>query len=110
MALLFEIRLTAPQIDLLRSFLDFSDGKRDWPGREFGHFIVHVKPLLREGLINHTTIQVNKSEQKQVWEITAKGRALMQVIDYELMETVKGRTLIGRGQAADVRRLPKGAE
>lgn len=101
MSLLFQITLSAPQIDLLRRFVEFSEGTyTEWVGSEFSHFIVHVKPLLRESLIYHKPPK-DKSG-KHEWGVTEKGRLLLQVIDIELRETAKSKTIGQRRQRASL--------
>lgn len=89
MALLFEIRLTSPQIEVLRAFSMWDAKAIESPFGNFSHFIVHVKPLLREGLIFHHP---------------EKGRLLLQVIDIELADSRAGRKIQGHKGAQRVHR------
>ena len=102
MALLFEIRLTSPQIEVLRAFSMWDAKAIESPFGNFSHFIVHIKPLLREGLIFHHPEKGKKSngqdDPKQLhvrWGITEKGRLLLQVIDIELADSRAGRKIQG---------------
>lgn len=105
MSLLFRIELTAPQIDLLRAFREWSDltkseqaKDRKWVGVGFPHFVVHIKPLLRERLIGYIepTDKGGKIRSGNRWFITQKGRLLLKVIDFELDEVSSSKTILAR--------------
>lgn len=103
MALLFQITLTSPQIELLKNFVAVTDGKREkWAGHEFRHFVVHVKPLLRENLITHETRVDRKGKAEHVWKVTDKGRYLLKVIEFEILDTMKGRAALGRAEEGHI--------
>lgn len=118
MAIVWTMTLTQPQIQLLKAFECYSDtpkAEREHFGRNFSHFIVHVKPLLREHLVHHETRVIRKKTatqyqiEEQVWTITEKGRNLLRVIEADAREIEK---LSGRAISDRLRKeqLPGGAD
>lgn len=108
MAIVWTMTLTQPQIQLLKAFECYTDTPKDkregWAGYAFSHFVVHVKPLLREHLVHHETRVIRKKTaaqhqiEEQVWTITEKGRNLLRVIEADAREIEKlsGRAISDR--------------
>jgi hypothetical protein len=103
--ILFEIKLTAPQIDMLRVFKDMSDayaeaGLQPWERPKEGtraddahsevyngissrHFSASTPVLKREGLIGHST------KPHPHWFITEKGRLVLRVVELDVEDFQK---------------------
>jgi hypothetical protein len=104
MALYFEIRLTHVQMSLLRIFQEWVDKDRPSDSSPFGDgrfqsFVGSVKGLCREGLLVHHENKSGKKiltskESSALWDITPKGRALLQVIECELKAASKAQKRI----------------
>lgn len=91
MSLFFRVELSAPQMELLRSFQTYTDSsvekrKEYWAGKGFSHFVVHVRPLLRESLVTCD----ESVPMFDRWRITEKGRLVLKIIDIDLYESATG--------------------
>lgn len=65
-------------------------------GPEIAHWITAVRGLIREGFITHKEVPyqkwelpafANPAKHRQAWEITEKGKLMLQIVAIEIEET-----------------------
>jgi len=120
MPIVWSISLSDSQISLLKAFADYSDkqeeiiknieknprkitnpsgtGDYETPWLKFSHFISHLRPMLRDKLIEHSTIKYGPNLQWifNTYKLTEKGWCILLIVEIEL-EEMREKHLLGDG-------------
>lgn len=109
--ILFSWTLTPNQIMALRSVADYHQAYEYAAARrdrkllegtrlnclDIPHWSTAVRGLLREGFVRHSEVPMEKWEKgvnghgtvRQLWEVTEKGRLMLQIVAIEVEEQAK---------------------
>lgn len=121
MPIVWSITLSDAQISLLRAFGDWERAQQkavdqitrspktvtsllqvieegESPSLKFSHFVSHIRPLLRDKLIVHSTIKYGPNLQwvYNTYSLTEKGGYVLRIVEIE-MEEMRERHLLGDG-------------